>query len=117
MGFSGDLGLDSDPQKWVIAGIPLRAPLKPIYTIANPVADITEANHGGGDVEQEEEECGSTTPTAAEARIPTRLTCPPPPRKRKPAAASKCNYGSVREFFTPPDLESVFIRRHVERAN
>ncbi|KAK9934558.1 hypothetical protein M0R45_021697 [Rubus argutus] len=107
MGFSGDLGLDSDPQKWVLAGIPL---LKPIYTIANPVVEITEGNHGG-DVE---EECGSTTPTGAEARIPTRLTCPPPPRKRKPA--SKCNYGSVREFFTPPDLESVFIR-HVERAN
>ncbi|XP_050374048.1 cyclin-dependent protein kinase inhibitor SMR6-like [Argentina anserina] len=111
MGFSGDLGLDSDPKKWVIAGISLRAPLQPIYT--NPVTEITEGNHGV----EGEDQCGSTTPTAAEARIPTRLACPPPPRKRKSAAASKCNYGSVREFFTPPDLESVFIRRHVERAN
>ncbi|CAB4264265.1 unnamed protein product [Prunus armeniaca] len=114
MGFSGksqpapvDIGLDAETQKWVIAGIPLRAPLKPLYT--NPVE--TERDHGGDDVE----EC-STTPTGEEARIPTRLTCPPPPRKRK-AAASKCNYGAgVREFFTPPDLETVFIR-HVERAN
>ena len=111
MGFSGELGLDSDPQKWVIAGISLRAPLKPIYT--NPVAEITQENHDVEE-EEEEEECGSTTPTASEARIPTRLTCPPPLRKRK-TAASKCNY--VREFFTPPDLESVFIRRHVEQAN
>nr|XP_011457538.1 PREDICTED: uncharacterized protein LOC105349473 [Fragaria vesca subsp. vesca] len=107
MGLSGDLGLDSDPQKWVMAGIQLRAPLKPIYT--NAVAEINEGNDDVG-----EEECGSTTPTAVEARIPTRMTCPPPPRKRK-SVASKCNY--VREFFTPPDLESVFIRRHVESAN
>ncbi|XP_018818986.1 cyclin-dependent protein kinase inhibitor SMR6-like [Juglans regia] len=105
MGFSGkalqlqaDGGLESDGKKWVIAGIPLRAPLKPIYT--NPVE--TWAGSDGS------EEC-STTPTGEEARIPTRLTCPPAPRKRK--SSLKCNYGGVREFFTPPDLESVFIQR------
>ncbi|XP_041013155.1 cyclin-dependent protein kinase inhibitor SMR6-like [Juglans microcarpa x Juglans regia] len=105
MGFSGkalqlqaDGGLESDGKKWVIAGIPLRAPLKPIYT--NPV-EAWAGSDGS-------EEC-STTPTGEEARIPTRLTCPPAPRKRKPSL--KCNYGGVREFFTPPDLESVFIQR------
>ncbi|KAK6252489.1 hypothetical protein QUC31_014209 [Theobroma cacao] len=108
MGVSGkpqvDGGLESEGKKWVIAGISLRAPLKPIYT--NPVEKDKE-------ISGETDEC-STTPTGEEARIPTILTCPPAPRKRKPSL--KCNYGSVREFFTPPDLESVFIR-HVERAN
>ncbi|XP_021293253.1 cyclin-dependent protein kinase inhibitor SMR6-like [Herrania umbratica] len=108
MGVSGkpqvDGGLESEGKKWVIAGISLRAPLKAIYT--NPAEKDKE-------ISDETDEC-STTPTGEEARIPTILTCPPAPRKRKPSL--KCNYGSVREFFTPPDLESVFIR-HVERAN
>ncbi|KAL5552823.1 hypothetical protein UlMin_040224 [Ulmus minor] len=95
-----EVALDSDNKKWVIAGIPLRAPLKPVYT--------KNQREGG-----EEEEC-STTPTGEEARIPTRLTCPPAPRKKK--ASSKCNCSGVKEFFTPPDLESVFLVRHVERA-
>uniref|UniRef100_A0A2P2IWJ2 Cyclin-dependent protein kinase inhibitor SMR6 n=1 Tax=Rhizophora mucronata TaxID=61149 RepID=A0A2P2IWJ2_RHIMU len=95
-----DGGLEFDGKKWVIAGISLRAPLKPIYT--NPVEKDSES-----------EEC-STTPTGEEARIPAISTCPPAPRKRK--ATLKCNYSGVKEFFTPPDLETVFIR-HVERAN
>ncbi|XVE74974.1 hypothetical protein DITRI_Ditri12bG0061000 [Diplodiscus trichospermus] len=99
--------LESEGKKWVISGISLRAPLKPICT--NPVDNDKESD---GD---QEEESYSTTPRGEEARIPTILTCPPAPRKRKPSL--KCNYGShVREFFTPPDLESIFIR-HVERAN
>lgn len=66
-----------------------------------------------------EEEC-STTPTGEESRIPTTFTCPPAPKKPKSTSSFKCNNfrGGVvrREFFTPPDLETVFIR-HVERAN
>ncbi|KAH7515674.1 cyclin-dependent protein kinase inhibitor SMR6 [Ziziphus jujuba] len=99
-----EVGFDSESnsKKWVIAGIPLRSPLKPIFT--NPEPDDID----GGD-----EEC--STPTGEEARIPTRLTCPPPaPRKKK--ASLKCNYGVDREFFTPPDLETVFIR-HTEKAS
>ncbi|XP_034683881.1 cyclin-dependent protein kinase inhibitor SMR6-like [Vitis riparia] len=95
-----DGGLESENKKWVISGIQLRAPLKPVYT--SPV---------GKERDEEGEEC--STPTYEEARIPTTLTCPPAPRKRKPS--SRCNYNGVREFFTPPDLETVFIR-HVERA-
>lgn len=105
-----DVGFDSadSNKKWVIAGIPLRSPLKPIFTI-NP-------DGGGGEVDEEEEEC-STTPTSEEARIPTRLTCPPAPRKPKPTL-KYCNYGvGRREFFAPPDLETVFIRRHIEKAS
>ena len=80
--------------------------MKPVYT--TPAAEKKEAEDG--DTEE-----FSTTPTGEEARIPTTFTCPPAPRKRKPV--SKCNYrGAIREFFTPPDLESVFIC-HVERAN
>lgn len=102
-------GFDSDSnRKWVIAGIALRAPLKPIYTIP-----VEKEEHG---VQVETTEECSTTPTSVESKIPTPFTCPPAPRKRKPSY--KCNYrrGVVREFFTPPDLETVFIR-HVEKAN
>ncbi|KAH8495336.1 hypothetical protein POPTR_010G045200v4 [Populus trichocarpa] len=109
MGFSKkppavDGGLDLDGGKrWVIAGIPLRAPLKPIST--NPVEkEINE------DDDQSNCTTASTTPTSEEARIPSRLVCPPAPRKRK--ATFKCNYTSgVREFFTPPDLETLFVQR------
>lgn len=105
MGFSKksqlDGGLDSEGKKWVIAGIGIRASLKPVKTKLR--APETEAEV------EEEEEC-STTPTAKEAKIPEKLKCPPAPRKRRPAF--KCRSNAVREFFTPPDdLETVFIRR------
>ncbi|KAL6983740.1 hypothetical protein U1Q18_017118 [Sarracenia purpurea var. burkii] len=96
-------GVESEGKKWVFAGIPLRSPLKPIFT--NPVEKHPETD--------EDEEYCSTTPTAEDSRIPSRLPCPPAPRKRKPS--SRCHFSGVREFFTPPDLETVFIRR-VERA-
>ncbi|KAH9790921.1 cyclin-dependent protein kinase inhibitor SMR6 [Citrus sinensis] len=114
MGFSKksqtDGGLESENKKWVIAGIAIRASLKPIKT--------TKAKGGReseGDYEDEEEAGLSTTPTAKEARIPERLPCPPAPRKRRP---SRCNFnnGATREFFTPPDLETV-LKLHVEKAN
>ncbi|KAK8655478.1 hypothetical protein V6N13_108053 [Hibiscus sabdariffa] len=105
-------GLESDAKKWVIAGISLRAPLKPIYT-TNPVS--VDRHHKDkettidDDKEDDEDSCStSTTPTGQEARIPALLTCPPAPMKTKPSL--KCNYASVRHFFTPPDLDTVFIR-------
>ena len=108
MGFSEkpqvEGGFDSDTnRKWVIAGIALRPPLKPIYTV--PV----EKEHKEEDDTQE----FSTTPTAVESKIPTPFTCPPPPRKPKPSF--KCNYRAVvQDFFTPPDLETVFIRHVID---
>ncbi|XP_047974579.1 cyclin-dependent protein kinase inhibitor SMR6 [Salvia hispanica] len=101
MGFSKKLELtkESDAKKWVIAGIAIRAPLKPVST--NP--------RDGGAAEAEEE---STTPTARESRIPEKSACPAPPRKRRPASACQV----AREFFTPPDLESVFMRRRAGSA-
>ncbi|XAR65102.1 hypothetical protein NMG60_11009075 [Bertholletia excelsa] len=92
-----DLG---DDKKWVIAGISIRTPLKPILTY--PVEKQQEKRDEDDEV---------STPTAEDARIPARLPCPPAPRKRR--AASRCHvYNSAgREFFTPPDLETVFIRR------
>ncbi|KAL5759916.1 hypothetical protein ACOSQ2_018754 [Xanthoceras sorbifolium] len=113
MGLSGkpqvDGGLESEGKRWVIAGIPLRAPLKPIYT--SPV-ETNELDNGDGD--KETFSSSSTTPKSEEASIPARLTCPPAPRKRQ--SSLKCNFSGVREFFTPPDLETVFIH-HIERAN
>ncbi|XP_020228728.1 cyclin-dependent protein kinase inhibitor SMR6 [Cajanus cajan] len=97
MGFSHS-DLEPDSKKWVIAGIALR-PLKPINT----------KRVGGEDGDNGE--ARSTTPTAKEARIPEKLPCPPAPRKRRP---SRCG-NTVREFFTPPDLETVF-KCHVQKA-
>ncbi|KAG5222703.1 hypothetical protein OIU76_028369 [Salix suchowensis] len=107
MGFSKktqvDTGLDSEGKKWVIAGIAIRTSLKPVNT---------KSRVKGCDGDEQEE--SSTTPTAKEARIPERLPCPPAPRKRRPS--SRCNYNGAREFFTPPDLETVF-KCYVEKAN
>lgn len=91
-----------DSKKWVIAGFAIRAPLRCISTKPRE-----------GYVEDDEDK-QSTTPTSKEAKIPKKLKCPPAPRKQ-PQTPS-CQFNGGREFFIPPDLESVFIRR-VERAN
>ncbi|GAB4847877.1 hypothetical protein Ancab_026936 [Ancistrocladus abbreviatus] len=96
--------LEAERRKWVVAGVIVRSQLRPIST--KPKEKET--------AEDDEEEC-STTPTAREARIPETSTCPPAPRKRRPS--SKCSFNGVREFFNPPDLETVFSLRHAERAN
>ncbi|EOA17682.1 hypothetical protein CARUB_v10006053mg [Capsella rubella] len=115
MGFSKksqyEGGLESDGKKWVIAGISIRATLKPVKTkLLRPPPEIEAEVEE--DYYNEEEECSTTTttPTAKEAKIPEKLKCPPAPRKRRPAL--KCRSNAVTEFFTPPDdLETVFIRR------
>ncbi|XP_010533912.1 PREDICTED: uncharacterized protein LOC104809580 [Tarenaya hassleriana] len=97
--FDGEIRETGDGKEWVIAGISIRAPLKPIR--ANPVTKPEEA--------EDEEVEFPTTPTAVSVRIPVVPTCPPPPKKRKPTL--KCSYGGAREFFSPPDLETAFIQR------
>ncbi|XP_047312313.1 cyclin-dependent protein kinase inhibitor SMR6 [Impatiens glandulifera] len=95
-------GIESEgKKKWLIAGISLEAPLRSITTKSKS---------------RDENDSRSTTPTAKEARIPEKLPCPPAPRKRRPSPTPTCHYNGAREFFTPPDLETVFIR-HIERAN
>ncbi|QCD95265.1 cyclin-dependent protein kinase inhibitor SMR6 [Vigna unguiculata] len=97
MGFSHS-DLESESKKWVIAGITVRS-LKPINT----------KRVNGGDNKDDNGEELSTTPTAKESRIPDNLPCPPAPRKcRPPTRCGGGGSGGVREFFTPPDLESVF---------
>ncbi|KAL6007124.1 hypothetical protein ACLOJK_032620 [Asimina triloba] len=104
-----EVGLESEGKKWFISGIPIRSHhLKPIAT--SPLEKLV----GGGEAEGEGDEEGcSTTPTAEESRIPRVLPCPPAPKKKKPAP--KCHFSGAREFFNPPDLDSVFVRRP-ERA-
>ncbi|KAL4279925.1 hypothetical protein GQ457_03G008360 [Hibiscus cannabinus] len=99
-------GLESDSRKWVIAGISLRAPLKPIHTTHHHKDKETTFDDSN---KEDEDSCStSTTPTGQESRIPTLLTCPPAPMKTKPSL--KCNYATVTHFFTPPDLDTVFTR-------
>ncbi|CAA3014159.1 Hypothetical predicted protein [Olea europaea subsp. europaea] len=93
-------GKESEGKKWVLSGIVIRAPLKSISK--EPMKEESE----------EDSEC-STTPTARESKIPEKLPCPPAPRKRRPTAI--CHFNGTREFFNPPELESIFIR-HTERA-
>ncbi|CAN4082405.1 unnamed protein product [Withania somnifera] len=97
-------GSKEENKLWVIAGIAFRPKLKSIST--KPKREEEEC--------EDEVEESSTTPTARDARIPEKLPCPPAPMKRRPA--STCHHSGDREFFNPPDLESVFIIRHVERA-
>ncbi|XVF60235.1 hypothetical protein PTKIN_Ptkin08bG0028400 [Pterospermum kingtungense] len=108
MGYSKKPQADGDShesKKWVIAGTVIRTSLKPIKI--KPRGKSNEEDDG-------EEEACSTTPTSKGARIPDKLPCPPAPRKRRPPL--RCHYNGVREFFTPPDLETVF-KLHIEKAN
>ncbi|KAA0037576.1 uncharacterized protein E5676_scaffold374G00180 [Cucumis melo var. makuwa] len=99
MGFSKksqiDSGFEAEQKKWVIAGLSARSSLKPINTKSKT---------------KEGEEDGEKTPTGKEARIPEKLGCPPAPRKRR-SLKSSSNQNHMREFFNPPDLESVFKLR------
>ncbi|KAG8366898.1 hypothetical protein BUALT_Bualt16G0015800 [Buddleja alternifolia] len=103
MGFSKkhqiEANKESEGKKWLIAGIAIRAPLKPISTKARE--------------EREDEDPCSTTPTASESKIPEKLSCPGAPRKRRPASTR--HFNGVVEFFNPPDLESVFVC-HAEKV-
>lgn len=95
----GEIREATDAKKWVFAGIPPRSPLKPI----NSASDVTVS-------ETEDQDQCPTTPTAVSVRIPRVPPCPAAPKKRKPS--SKCSYiATGREFFCPPDLETVFIQR------
>ncbi|CAH8251848.1 unnamed protein product [Arabidopsis lyrata] len=95
----GEIRETTDGKKWVIAGIPSRSPLKQINLSSGVTVTETE----------EQDQC-PTTPTAVSVRIPRVPPCPAAPKKRKPSL--KCSYGAgARDFFSPPDLETVFIPR------
>ena len=98
-----EISIETEGKKWSIAGIAIHAPLRSVTTKPED-----RESH-----DERDESC-STTPTAKESRIPEKFPCPPAPRKRRPT--SICHYKGAREFFTPPDLETVFMR-HVERAD
>ncbi|KAJ8563111.1 hypothetical protein K7X08_031563 [Anisodus acutangulus] len=96
---SNNKPMDGIVDSWIIA---LRRPLKPILTKA--LRDKKD--------DDKEEENSSATPTSEESRIPRRFTCPPPaPKKRKPSSRCHQFNNGVKEFFNPPDLESIFIHR------
>ncbi|KAL1222820.1 Cyclin-dependent protein kinase inhibitor SMR8 [Cardamine amara subsp. amara] len=96
----GEIEETTDGKRWVIAGITSRSPLKPI-NISSSGITVTET--------EDQDQC-PTTPTAVSFRIPRVLPCPAAPKKRKPS--TKCSYGTeAKVFFSPPDLETVFIQR------
>lgn len=84
-----------DDKRRVIAGINSRSPLKPINVTVSETED--------------QDQC-PTTPTEVSVRIPRVPPCPAAPKNRKPS--TKYSYGTgARVFFSPPDLETVFIQR------
>ncbi|XP_010510909.1 PREDICTED: uncharacterized protein LOC104787094 [Camelina sativa] len=96
----GKFSETTEGKKFVITGISLRSPKKPKISLSSSALDNTK----------DEDLLCPTTPTAASFRIPKAFTCPPAPKKRK--TSLKFSYGGgAREFFSPPDLETVFIHR------
>ncbi|XP_010513359.1 PREDICTED: uncharacterized protein LOC104789340 [Camelina sativa] len=96
----GKFGETTEGKKWVITEISLPSPMKPTISLSSSALANTE----------NEDLLCPTTPTAASVRIPKVFTCPPPPKKPKPSL--KFSYcGGAREFFSPPDLETVFLHR------
>ncbi|KAL8200753.1 hypothetical protein R6Q57_012092 [Mikania cordata] len=95
-------GESLEGKKWVIAGITMRAPLKLLST-----RNVKEYDDDDDDDDEDDEsKSGNTTPTSKDSRIPEIFRCPPPPRKHR--QVSTChNYGN-REFFTSPELDSLF---------
>ncbi|KAL6566524.1 hypothetical protein OROGR_002139 [Orobanche gracilis] len=100
-----DGGQALDSETVVPPGVAETSPLKPVSTELPPEKKFP------GD-EYEEYGCGfsATTPTSAESRIPSILTCPPAPKKRRLASSSKKSC-RVLEFFNPAELETIFARR------
>ena len=79
---------------WVIAGISLRGPLRPVK------AKMTEKG---------DEETAMMMVTPMKKGGGGRLVCPPAPKKAKPSLM--CRLEGVEFFNVPEDLESVFVRR------
>ncbi|KAI3941218.1 hypothetical protein MKX01_029792 [Papaver californicum] len=111
-GGGGVIEMEGNKKKrYVIVGIPIIRTPPPLRKIRTKRVEIKIQS----EVEDEEEEC-PTTPTSKEARLPNRIECPPAPRKKRPSASSRsCNF-NVKDFFNPPDLDSVFIC-HLESAS
>ncbi|KAK1423261.1 hypothetical protein QVD17_18558 [Tagetes erecta] len=99
MGFTKKVQVDGESlegKKWVIAGITMRAPLKSLSTRKMKEDEVDDDNSNSG----------NTTPTSKDSRLPETLPCPPPPRKRRPVAT--CHNIGNKEFFTSPELDSLF---------
>ncbi|KAL8121269.1 hypothetical protein AgCh_018129 [Apium graveolens] len=98
---------ETEGRKWMLAA--LRSPLKPMHT--NREDNKKECDEMHEQVECDEENC--TTPTSDESRIPSSiiLQCPGAPKKRKSSSSNKFQFVG-RDFFSPPELETLFMQNH-----
>jgi hypothetical protein len=95
------MDVDREGKIWVLAGIQLPSPLKPIKIKPNQLSAK----------DQEEElqlELLQLTPREKNSILSKGLVCPPTPRK--PRSAHKCSFTEL-EFFDVPELETVFTHR------
>ncbi|XP_020263159.1 cyclin-dependent protein kinase inhibitor SMR6 [Asparagus officinalis] len=79
---------NNNSEIWVIAGISLRAPLRPMKAKA---------------VEKRDEDRVPATPV----KNSRKSVCPPAPKKAKPSLV--CRLDEVQFFSVPEDLASVFV--------
>ncbi|KAF3337533.1 hypothetical protein FCM35_KLT18120 [Carex littledalei] len=93
--------VDKEGKIWVLAGIQLPSPLKPIKIKPNQLSEKDEE-------EEVQLELLQLTPQEKNSMPSKGLVCPPTPRK--PTAARKCSFAEF-EFFNVPVLETVFTRR------
>ncbi|KAL1808245.1 hypothetical protein DCAR_0727661 [Daucus carota subsp. sativus] len=99
--------VEAEGKKWLLTA--LTSPLKPIHTKKDE--HKKECGDAHDQAAFDEEKC--TTPSSDESRIPSsRLSqCPGAPRKRKSCSRIDkfCGKSIGREFFSPPELESLFM--------
>lgn len=92
--------VDKEGKIWVLAGIQLPSPLKPIKIKPNQLSEKDE--------EEVQLELLQLTPQENNSMPSKGLVCPPTPKK--PTTARKCSFTEF-EFFDVPELETVFTRR------
>ncbi|KAI3409204.1 uncharacterized protein J3R85_019650 [Psidium guajava] len=95
-------------RKWVIAGISIRASLKPVSTDPKPRTNRDDAD--------EEERVTPSTTRRRRIQDTRETAVPARPEKRRPSS-SRCHFNGVREFFNPPDwnqCSSAMLRGQTE---
>jgi hypothetical protein len=93
--------VDREGKIWVLAGIQLPSPLKPIKIKPNQLKEM----------DQEDElqlKLLQLTPREKNSMPSKGLVCPPTPRK--PRSARTCSFAEL-DFFDVPELETVLARR------
>ena len=106
--FGMNMGFLKDANKF---GFRIRS--KEVGVVGISVRSLKPINMKPKSMENEDDDADACS-TTKEARILKKLSCSPAPRKRPPSRCNN-NFNGIREYFTPPNLETMF-KLHVEKA-